>query len=40
MGFFTPPYETEFSLRQRLYSMYEDVKVTHVEGIGVFACVK
>ena len=35
-GFFTPPFETEDSLRRRLQGMYEDVFVTAVEGIGCF----
>lgn len=35
-GFFTPPFETEDSLRRRLQGMYEDVSVTTVEGIGCF----
>ena len=35
-GFFTPPFETEDSLRRRLQGMYEDVSVTAVEGIGCF----
>ena len=35
-GFFTPPFETENSLRRRLQGMYEDVSVTAVEGIGCF----
>ena len=39
-GFFTPPFETELSLRKRLRSMYEDVQVTAVEGIGCFRCRK
>ena len=39
-GFFTPPYETEQSLRKRLESMYSEVKVTAVEGIGCFCCRK
>ena len=39
-GFFTPPFETEDSLRERLESMYEDVVVTSVEGIGCFRCRK
>ncbi len=39
-GFFTPPFETEDSLRKRLCEMYEDVHVTAVEGIGCFRCVK
>ena len=39
-GFFTPPYETEVSLRQRLSGMYAEVNVTGVEGIGCFRCRK
>ena len=39
-GFFTPPYETEESLRRRLENMYSEVKVTAVEGIGCFCCRK
>ena len=39
-GFFTPPFETELSLRKRLRRMYEDVQVTAVEGIGCFRCRK
>ena len=39
-GFFTPPFETEDSLRKRLASMYENVEVTSVEGIGCFRCKK
>ncbi len=39
-GFFTPPYETEQSLRARLRSMYGEVEVSRVEGIGCFRCVK
>ena len=39
-GFFTPPFETEESLRNRLEGMYEEVKVTSVEGIGCFQCRK
>lgn len=39
-GFFTPPYETEISLRQRLSGMYAEVNVTGVEGIGCFRCRK
>jgi len=39
-GFFTPPYETEDSLRQRLKGMYTQAEVSGVEGIGVFRCVK
>ena len=39
-GFFTPPFETEDSLRRRLQGMYADVTVTAVEGIGCFRCRK
>lgn len=39
-GFFTPPFETENSLRRRLREMYEKVSVTAVEGIGCFICKK
>lgn len=39
-GFFTPPYETANSLRARLATMYSDVKVGRVEGIGCFRCRK
>ncbi len=39
-GFFTPPYETEDSLRNRLSGIYSEVSVTHVEGIGCFTCKK
>lgn len=39
-GFFTPPYETEDSLRERLSDMYSSVNVTHVEGIACFRCIK
>ena len=39
-GFFTPPFETEDSLRQRLKAMYREVNVTGVEGIGCFRCIK
>ena len=39
-GFFTPPYETETSLRNRLAGMYSEVNVTSVEGIGCFRCIK
>ena len=35
-GFFTPPFETEDSLRRRLREMYADATVTAVEGIGCF----
>ena len=39
-GFFTPPFETAESLRARLAGMYEDVRVTAVEGIACFRCRK
>ena len=39
-GFFTPPFETEDSLRERLSGMYEDVTVSSVEGMGCFCCRK
>ena len=39
-GFFTPPFETESSLRERLKAMYSEVNVTSVEGIGCFRCKK
>lgn len=39
-GFFTPPFETADSLRSRLNSMYGEVSVTTVEGMGCFCCRK
>ena len=39
-GFFTPPYETEQSLRTRLSGLYTEAEVTTVEGIGCFCCRK
>ena len=39
-GFFTPPYETEQSLRTRLSGLYQGAEVTMVEGIGCFCCRK
>lgn len=39
-GFFTPPYETEQSLRARLSGLYREAEVTAVEGIGCFRCRK
>ena len=39
-GFFTPPFETEASLRNRLNGMYNIVQVELVEGIGTFQCRK
>ena len=39
-GFFTPPYETEQSLRRRLSKLYKKAEVTMVEGMGCFCCRK
>ena len=39
-GFFTPPFETKDTLRDRLASMYEDVTVSSVEGMACFRCHK
>ena len=39
-GFFTPPFETEQSLRERLSGMYGEVSVSSVEGMGCFRCRK
>ena len=39
-GFFTPPFETEDSLRARLSGMYRIAQVKMVEGIGCFRCRK
>ena len=39
-GFFTPPFETEESIRRRLSGMYPQVRVSAVEGIGCFCCTK
>ena len=39
-GFFTPPFETEDSLWERLTGMYEEVSVSSVEGMGCFLCRK
>ncbi len=39
-GFFTPPYETETSLRDRLSAMYRKAEVERFEGIGCFRCRK
>ena len=39
-GFFTPPYETEESLRERLAGMYAEAEVSRVEGMGCFLCRK
>jgi SAM-dependent methyltransferase len=39
-GYFTPPYETEASLRERLSRMYAEADVTRYEGIACFRCRK
>lgn len=39
-GFFTPPFETQESLRKRLAGMYAETEVSTVEGIGCFRCVR
>ena len=39
-GYFTAPYETQDSLRERLSRMYETAEVTAVEGIACFRCRK
>ena len=39
-GFFTPPFETVESLRERLAGMYEKAEVNNVESIACFSCVK
>ena len=39
-GFFTAPYETQSSLRERLSRMYQNAEVSAVEGIGCFRCRK
>lgn len=39
-GFFTPPYETRASLRQRLEAQYTRVTLTTVKAMASFTCVK
>ena len=39
-GFFTPPYETADSLKNKLESMYASVTVNTVEAMGCFTCTK
>ena len=39
-GFFTPPFETEESLRERLSSSFSETNVYTVESIAVFNCRK
>lgn len=39
-GFFTPPYETVDSLRQKLMGMYSHVELETVKAMACFTCVK
>lgn len=39
-GFFTPPFETVYSLKERLENMYSAVTVGNVQSIAYFQCVK
>lgn len=39
-SFFTPPYETAKSLKQRLERMYAQVTLGIVETMACFTCVK
>ncbi|MBE6835193.1 MAG: class I SAM-dependent methyltransferase [Ruminococcaceae bacterium] len=39
-GFFTPPFETVYSLKERLETMYSRVTVGNVKSIAYFRCVK
>lgn len=39
-GFFTPPFETESSLRRRLLKTCKEVLVTRVESVACFRCIK
>ena len=39
-GFFTPPFETQTSLKKRLSAIYQDAQIIMVEGIGCFCCKK
>lgn len=39
-GFFTPPFETRESLKERLEKMYDEASVSSIEGIGIFCCRK
>ena len=40
MKFFTPPYETMDSLRERLNRMYSTVQLGNVRSIAWFVCRK
>ncbi|MBQ5805164.1 MAG: class I SAM-dependent methyltransferase [Erysipelotrichaceae bacterium] len=39
-GFFTPPFETRSTLKQRLEKMYEKADVHSVNAEGIFCCIK
>ena len=39
-GFFTPPFETVYSLKERLETMYSRVTVGNVQSIAFFQCIK
>jgi len=39
-GFFTPPYETKESLKERLEAQYSSVEVDSVRSLGIFRCIK
>ena len=39
-GFFTPPYETVSSLKNRLENMYATVTIGNVKGMAWFVCRK
>ena len=39
-GFFTPPFETQESLRDRLKGLYSQADVHAVNAEGIFCCVK
>ncbi len=39
-GFFSEPFETEESLRERLSGMYREANVMNVQSIAVFQCRK
>ena len=39
-GFFTPPFETKDSLKERLETLYSEVQVENVRAEGIFRCVK
>ena len=39
-GYFTPPFETKESLKERLDTLYSKVQVENVRAEGIFRCVK